>query len=121
MTARVFADLVLVVHLLFVLFVVAGGLLALRWRWVPWVQLPAAGWGTFIELTGRICPLTPLENALRRSAGGSGYPGGFIEQYLVPLIYPSALTPSIQLALAGVVVVANVLIYAVVLRRRRRI
>lgn len=111
MWQRVLADLVLVLHLSFIAFAVAGGLLALRWRWVPWLHLPAVGWGVFVELSGRVCPLTPLENALRRSAGAEGYPGGFIEHYLVPLVYPPALSPSLQLVLAGLLVLANLLVY----------
>jgi hypothetical protein len=114
------ADLVLVVHLAFIVFVVAGGLLALRWRWVPLVHLPAAFWGVFIEITGRICPLTPLENTLRRAAGDSGYSGGFIEHYLVAIVYPPGLTYTGQLILAGFVVLANAVVYSVVWRRQVR-
>ena len=120
MIERALADLVLVVHLAFIVFVVAGGLLALRWRWAPLVHLPAAGWGVWIEVSGGICPLTPLENALRRAAGSSGYPGGFIEHYLVPLVYPASLSRSGQLVLAGLVVVSNGLVYWAVYRRRHR-
>lgn len=80
MLHRVLADAVLVLHLAFVVFVVAGGLLALRWRWAPFVHLPAAAWGVFVELSGRLCPLTPLENALRRAAGEAGYAGGFADR-----------------------------------------
>jgi len=114
MIERSLADLVLVVHLAFILFVALGGLLTLRWRWTPAVHLPAALWGVFIELSGGICPLTPLENALRRGAGASGYTGGFIEHYLVPLIYPAALSHPIQLALAAAVVLLNLIVYGVV-------
>ncbi len=81
MVDRALADLVLVVHLAFIVFVVVGGVLALRWRWAPLLHLPAAGWGVFVELSGRVCPLTPLENALRHAAGSSGYSGGFIEHW----------------------------------------
>jgi hypothetical protein len=119
MVYRALADLVLVLHLAFILFVVAGGLLALRWRWVPLVHLPAALWGVFIEVSGRACPLTPLENALRRAAGASGYSSGFIEHYVVPTIYPVALSYPAQLLLAGVVLLANALVYSVVWRRFR--
>lgn len=119
MPYRALADLVLVVHLAFILFVVAGGLLALRWRWAPLVHLPAALWGVVIELFGGICPLTPLETALRRAAGVSGYEGGFIENYLVPLIYPAGISPSIQTLLAALVVLANMLVYFLVWRRLR--
>ena len=119
MIHRALADLILVLHLAFIVFVVAGGLLALRSGWVPLVHLPAALWGVFIEASGRVCPLTPLENALRRAAGASGYEGGFVEHYLVPAIYPPALSHPVQLALAGLVVLANALVYSVVWRRHR--
>jgi len=119
MIYRVLADLILVLHLAFIVFVVAGGLLALRLGWVPLVHLPAALWGVFIEASGGVCPLTPLENALRRAAGDSGYAGGFIEHYLVPAIYPPALSHQVQLELAGLVVLANVLVYSVVWRQHR--
>ncbi len=114
------ADLVVIVHGLFIVFVVAGGLLVLRWPRLAWVHLPAAAWGVLIELSGWICPLTPLENALRRAAGEAGYSGGFIERYLLPLIYPPGLTPAVQLWLGLVVLVVNVAVYAVWWRRRRR-
>ncbi len=119
MLYRTLADLVLVLHLAFIFFVVAGGLLALRWRWAPLVHLPAALWGVFIELSGGICPLTPIENALRRAEGTSGYSGGFIEHYVVPIIYPAGLLPSIQLLLAALVVLANTLVYFFVWRSLR--
>ncbi len=119
MIYRALADLILVLHLAFIVFVVAGGLLAMRSRWVPLVHLPAALWGVFIEASGRVCPLTPLENALRCASGASGYAGGFIEHYLVPAIYPPALSQPVQLALAGLVVLANALVYSVVWRRHR--
>jgi hypothetical protein len=117
---QLLADLVVVIHLLFIVFMALGGLLAVRWRWVPWLHLPAAAWGGFVELTGRICPLTPLENQLRRAAGGAGYKGDFIEHYLLPVIYPAGLTREIQFALAALLVVINAVIYAVVWRRRMK-
>jgi len=113
------ADLVVVLHLAFIAFAIAGGLLALRWRRAPLLHLPAVAWSAFIEASGGVCPLTPLENQLRRSAGASGYTGGFVEHYVVPLVYPVGLTPAIQLALAGAVVLVNLLVYALVWRRRR--
>jgi hypothetical protein len=115
---QLFADLVLVAHLGFIVFAVFGGLLALRVRWMPLVHLPCAAWGAFVELTGRVCPLTPLENALRREAGAAGYSGGFVEHYLIPVIYPDALSPRVQLFLAAGLVLINVAVYALVLRRR---
>lgn len=120
MIDRALADLVLILHLAFILFVVAGGLLALRWRWAPVAHVPAACWGAFIELSGGICPLTPLENALRRSAGSSGYQDSFVEHYLLSLIYPAGLTHGVQVVLAGAVIVINVLVYLAVWRARRR-
>lgn len=117
MVSRVLADFVLALHLAFILFVVAGGLLGLRWRWMPFVHLPAALWGVYIELSGGVCPLTPLENELRRSAGLSGYAGSFVDHYLVPVIYPAVLSQPLQLVLAGVVVLANALVYTAIWRR----
>jgi hypothetical protein len=113
------ASLVLLLHLAFIVFVVAGGLLALRWRWAPVVHLPAAAWGAAIEFFGGICPLTPLENALRRAGGDAPYAGDFLDRYLVSIVYPAGLTHGLQLALGGFVVAVNVLVYALVLRRAR--
>ena len=114
------ADLVVIAHGLFILFVVAGGLLVLRWPRVAWLHLPAAAWGVLIEWAGWICPLTPLENALRHTAGEAGYSGGFVERYLLPLIYPAGLTPAVQLWLGLAVLGINVAVYALVWSRRRR-
>ena len=120
MIYRALADATVVVHFAFVLFVVLGGLLVLRWQWVKWVHLPAAAWGVLIELRGWICPLTPLENHFRRLGGESGYAGGFIERYLEPVIYPPGLSAPTQLVLAAFVLLANVAVYSLVFRRRRR-
>jgi len=106
------ADLVVVAHLAFILFVVAGGLLAFRWR--------RALWGVLIEVTGWICPLTPLENRLRLKAGEVGYEGSFVEHHLLPIVYPEELTRNGQLALGGLVLAVNALVYTLVLRRLRR-
>lgn len=111
------ADLVALTHFAFVLFVVLGGFLALRWRWVAWVHLPCALWGVLIEFAGCICPLTPLENWLRRSAGSVGYSGGFIEHYLMPILYPAGLNRSIQIGLGLVVLVINIALYAWIFSR----
>jgi hypothetical protein len=116
---RLAADLVVVLHLGFVLFVVLGGLLALRWPRLAWVHLPVAAYGALIELVGWVCPLTPIENRLRQAAGGTGYEGGFVEHYLLPVLYPGALTSGLQLALGLGVVLVNLGVYGVVLRRRR--
>jgi uncharacterized protein DUF2784 len=114
------ADAVVVLHLCFVVFVVAGGLLGLRWPRALWLHAPAAVWGALIELAGWICPLTPLENTLRRRGGEAGYAGGFIENYLTPVLYPAGLTAKVQVVLGTFVVVANAAVYAWVLGRRRR-
>ena len=109
------ADAVVVFHFLFIAFVVAGGLFVLRRPWVAWVHLPAAFWGMFIEFAGWICPLTPLENHLRSLSGGSTYRGDFVEQYLVPVIYPSSLTVFMQYILGGSVIAINLIIYGYIL------
>jgi uncharacterized protein DUF2784 len=111
------ADLVVVLHFGFVLFVVFGGLLVLWWPRVAYLHVPAAIWGALIEFTGWICPLTPLENALRARAGQAGYQGGFVEHYILPALYPTALTRKIQLLLGAIVLLLNLAIYAYVLRR----
>jgi hypothetical protein len=120
MIYRIAADLVLVVHLTFVVAVVAGGFAWLRWRLAPLVHLPIAGWGAYVELTGRGCPLTAWENGLLRAAGESGYGESFIAHYLLAALYPDGLTRSAQLVLAALVVLVNVCIYFWVWRRRRR-
>ena len=119
MPYHLLADLVVGLHALFVCFVVAGGLLVLRWPWVAAGHLPAAVWGALIELRGGVCPLTPLENSLRASAGQAGYEGGFIEHYLMPVLYPAGLTRGMQLALGALVIAVNVGVYGAVLWRRR--
>jgi hypothetical protein len=116
---RSLADLLVVAHLAFIVFVIFGGLLALR-RWcLAFLHLPAAVWGVLIEVSGGFCPLTPLENELRRLSGSAGYPGGFIEHYLLPVIYPRALTREVQFSLALLVVIVNLLIYGLLARRWR--
>jgi len=112
------ATAVVALHLAFVVFVVAGGLLVRRWPRLAWVHLPCAVWGIYVELAGKICPLTPLENSLRRRAGEAGYAEGFLEHYLVAIVYPSGLTPTLQWLLGGLAIGANVAVYAWVLRRR---
>ena len=114
---RLLADLVLVAHLAFVAFAILGGLLALRWRWIPWLHLPALGWGVLVELAGWLCPLTPLEVRLREAAGSAGYSGGFVEHYLLPLLYPTALTREGQVLLGVGLLAVNLAVYAVVLSR----
>jgi hypothetical protein len=119
MTYRLLADFVVLLHLGFVLFVTLGGLLGFRWRRAPLIHLPAVLWGVWIELSGGICPLTPLENWLRRQSGAGGYSGGFVEHYLLPVLYPATLTRGIQYLLAGFVVGVNVVVYALLRQRRR--
>ena len=113
---RLLADLVVGVHFLFVLFVLLGGLLVLHWPRLAYVHLPAAAWGVLIELTGWVCPLTPLEQSLRLKAGEQGYSGSFIEHYVLPLLYPSALTRTIQVGIAAIVIAVNLYIYGYLLR-----
>ena len=116
----VLADLTLVVHFAFVIFVVAGGLLVLRWPRVAWAHIPSAVWGALIEFAGWVCPLTPLENEFRRRAGEAAYGGGFVERCLLPVIYPGAMTRTVQVTLGVLVIAVNALIYGVVLWRRRK-
>lgn len=108
---RFAADAVLLLHLAFILFALLGACMSVRWRWLPVLHLPAAAWGFFVELTGRTCPLTYLENHLRIRAGLSGYTESFMEHYLLAIIYPEGLTRNIQILLAGVVIVVNTAIY----------
>lgn len=105
------ADGVLIAHLAFIVFVVLGGVLVLRWHRLAFLHVPAVLWGIFIELSGRICPLTPLENSLREAAGQAGYSGGFIEHYITAAIYPDGLSRGIQMLLAALVVAVNATVY----------
>lgn len=119
MPAAIAADAVLLLHLAFIVFAALGALLVLwRARWA-WLHLPALAWAVWIVATHGICPLTPLENALRRAAGESGYAGGFIDHYLMPLIYPPGLTPQHQNWLAITLAAVNLLLYGFALLRRR--
>lgn len=120
MLYRALADLTALIHLGFVFFVVLGGLLVLRRpRWA-WLHLPAVVWGIAIEWGGWICPLTPLENRLRALGSQAGYPGGFVEHYLLPVLYPGGLTRSMQLLLGAFVLVVNAAVYGALVARRRR-
>jgi hypothetical protein len=120
MNPRLLADAVVAVHLAFIVFVVAGGLLVFWRREWAVLHLPAVAWSAWTEFTGTICPLTPWEQALRQQAGAAGYAGGFIDHYVVPLIYPAALTPGIQIALGAFVLLLNAALYAGVWWRWRR-
>ena len=118
-TWKVLADAIVLTHLAFVVFVVVGGFLAWRWPRAALAHLPALAWGLWIELSGAICPLTPLENHLRSLAGEAGYPGGFVEHYLLPVLYPAALTRDTQWVLAALLLVLNIAAYGGVLMRER--
>ena len=118
MVWRFAADVVVVLHAAFIVFVVAGGFAVVRHPRLAWVHVPAAVYGVVIQLAGFTCPLTPLEKWLRRRAGSAGYEGGFVEQYVIPIVYPGEFTPTVQLVLATLVLVVNVAAYALVWRRR---
>lgn len=115
---RLLADLVVLLHLAFILFVFLGGLLVLRRPRLAWLHLPAALWGALIEFRGWFCPLTPLENRLRLAAGQEGYATGFVEHYILPVVYPPGLTREVQLVLGAVVVLVNAAAYFWIWRRR---
>jgi len=116
---QILADSVVLVHLVFVAFALFGGLLVLRWKQVLWVHVPAALWAALVEFAGWYCPLTPLENWLRARAGEAGYREGFIEHYILPVLYPAELTVGMQIFLGCAVVGINALIYWRVYRARR--
>jgi Protein of Unknown function (DUF2784) len=115
------ADAVLLLHGAFLLFVAGGGLMVLRRPRLAWIHLPAVAWGALVELTGWICPLTPLENALRRRAGAQAYAGDFIEHYLLRLLYPEGLSRPAQLVLGTLALAVNAVIYGWLIRRRHRV
>jgi hypothetical protein len=119
MLFKALADLVVLIHLLFIAFAVFGAALAVRWRWVPWIHLPAAAWAAAIEFMGWYCPLTPLENWLRRAGGEVGYSQGFIERYIIPIMYPGNLTRELQIVLGCILVGINLAIYFFVWRQAR--
>ena len=114
---RFLADALFLIHVGYIVFVVIGALLVLRWRWVRWIHIPAVLWAVFVELTGRICPLTPWENWFREAGGGTPYSGGFIDHYLVPLVYPENLTRELQVGLGIAVLGLNVGLYALVRKK----
>lgn len=118
---NILADVIVGTHFLFIVFVVCGGLLVVRWPKIALIHLPAAVWGAAVELFGWICPLTPLENHFRNLAGGDLYSGDFVEKYLIPVIYPVNLTPSIQKTLGVMVILINVIFYVIAIRKTRRI
>lgn len=119
MIFRLAAEAVLLAHLAFIVFALLGAVLAVWWRRIVIVHLPAAAWGAWVEISGRVCPLTLLENYLRIKAGQSGYAESFIEHYLLAIIYPAGLTRDIQFALAAAVIAVNLAIYGWLLVRRQ--
>ncbi len=119
MVYRLLADLVVLIHALFIVFVILGAILALRWPRIIPVHLLAVFWGALVEFMGWTCPLTPLENWARTQAGETGYSGGFLERYLNAIIYPEELTRRGQIGLGVLVLLVNVIVYWLVLRRRR--
>jgi hypothetical protein len=117
---RLAADAVVILHLAFVIFVVAGGLLVCKWRWIAWLHVPAVVWAVLLEFNGWLCPLTPLEIEMRAAGGQAGYAGGFIEHYILPVLYPAALDAKLQLAIGVFVIVMNIVVYGWVLLRLRK-
>ncbi len=115
---RFLADAVVVFHFCFVLFVLAGAVLVVRWKRVAFVHIPAALWGMYVEWSGAICPLTPLENALRETGGGAGYQGGFVDHYIMPILYPIDLTRDFQITLGTIIALINLLLYTSAFTRR---
>lgn len=118
---RILADLLVVLHLAFAAFVIFGGFLAWKWRWVLFAHPLALAWGFWVETSGQICPLTPLENHLRHLAGEAGYQGGFLDHYVVPILYPPGLTRADQWVLAALLLAINVLAYGALLRPHRHL
>jgi hypothetical protein len=114
MIEKIAADFIVLFHFAFILFVIIGGFLVLKWRWIIWLHIPCDIWGALIEFAGWICPLTPWENQLRIAAGNTGYSGGFIEHYILPIIYPSGLTRELQLILGSLVIFINLFAYIII-------
>jgi len=116
----ILSDIVVLIHLAFAFFAVLGAVLIIWWRWVVWLHLPAVLWAIWIELTGGVCPLTPLENWLRNRAGQGGYRGDFVQHYLMPMLYPVDLTRNIQILLGLVVIFINAALYGYLFYQYRR-
>ncbi|MCK4841882.1 MAG: DUF2784 domain-containing protein [Methylococcales bacterium] len=112
------ADLIVLIHFAFILFVIFGGILVMKWRKCIWLHLPAVVWGVLLELFGGFCPLTTLENVLRHHSDSEPYSSGFIEHYIIPLIYPTGLTREIQIILGITVIIINLLIYTLIFKKR---
>jgi hypothetical protein len=117
---RLMADATFLLHLAFVVFVLLGGLLVVRWPRAAWAHLPAVAWGAWVELAGSVCPLTPLENWLREQGGAAAYRSSFIEHYVLPVLYPASLTRDLQWALGGIVLLINAAVYLALFGRRKR-
>ena len=115
MTARLTADLIVLVHFAFIVFVLVGGFLVVKWHAVAIVHIPCVLWGALIEFSGWICPLTPLEVHLREAAGGEGYSRGFVDHYVMPLVYPEGLTREMQIWLGTIVLAVNLCAYGLML------
>lgn len=120
MLYRVAADLLVLLHLAFIIFVIAGGFAVFKWSWLVYLHIPAVGWGALVEFKGWVCPLTPWENSLRQLAGQEAYSEGFIEHYIFPLVYPPGLTRDMQSTLGTIVIVINLLVYGVLIYRMVR-
>ena len=120
MLYRLLADAMLLFHLLFILFALFGGLFILWRKWAVFVHVPAAIWATFVGFTGWICPLTPLEKSFRETSGDMGYAGGFIEHYIIPIIYPAALDMDMHQVLGYIALTINLAVYALVIYRYSR-
>ena len=118
MISKLIADALIIVHLFFILFVLLGGLLVLKWQKIALLHLPCVLWGALLEFYGWICPLTPLENYFRESGGASRYTEGFIDHYIIPLIYPSGLDRNTQVVFGIIVITVNIIAYALVLRKQ---
>lgn len=114
------AELTVLLHFLFVIFVAVGGLLLLIWPKLIYLHLPAVMWGIYIQFSGGYCPLTPLEKTFRQLAGMQTYEGGFINQYLMPIIYPRGLTYEMQILIGIGLILLNIVIYTILIYRQRR-
>lgn len=117
MIYRIVADFLVILHLVFICFVIAGGLMVIKWRWIIFLHIPAAIWGILIEFYGWICPLTPWEQQLRYAGGQAGYSGGFIDHYIIPVIYPTDFTSELQVTLGIFVFLVNIIIYGWIIYR----
>ena len=117
---RLAADSMMIAHLLYIVFVVVGGLFAFRARWILWLHVPAVAWAIYVQYIGRLCPLTTWENQLRGLAGGAGYEGGFVDHYLFPVIYPPDMPAGLNLVLGTAVILINGVVYAKLIAHMRR-